>query len=181
MIAQITGLVVEQTEKNVVIDVGGIGYGIFTNAIFDLGTVATLYTHLVIREDAHELYGFATREEKQLFNLLVSVSGVGPKSALGILTLYPPESIAAFITGSDAKSLSLAPGIGKKTAEKIVVELRDKLPKLDFGTHAQSDIVEALLSLGYPDARIREIILSIDSALPIEAQIKTALQLLQKK
>jgi Holliday junction DNA helicase RuvA len=181
MISHITGTVVEQNEKNVVIDVGGIGYSIFTNAIFELGISVTLYTNLIIREDAHELYGFATQEEKVLFNLLISVSGVGPKSALGILSLYPPQSIAAFVAGNDAKSLSLAPGIGKKTAEKIVVELRDKLPKFELGTVVQSDIVDALLSLGYRDMQIRAVITSIDGALPLEAQIKTALQLLQKQ
>jgi Holliday junction DNA helicase RuvA len=182
MIAQITGLVVEQTEKSIVIDVGGIGYNIFTNAIFDLGTVATLYTHLVIRDDAHELYGFAIREEKQLFNLLVSVSGVGPKSALAILSLYSLPVLVRHIKLADAKAISLVPGIGKKTAEKICIDLKDKISAFEsIETANSNDLVEALLGLGYKEIQIRAIITGIDNELPIERQITAALQLLQKK
>lgn len=183
MIAHVSGEIVEVTERGIVVDVAGIGYHLFTpSGTATLGTRQTFFTVEINREDTHDLYGFVTREEKELFTLLISVSGVGPKSALGILSLYPPATILSFIAKGDAKSISLAPGIGKKSAEKIILELRDKLPKLaESSGPTQTDIVEALISLGYRDIQIRTVISAIDDSLPLETQIRTALQLLQKK
>lgn len=182
MIAHISGEIVEVTEQGIVVDVGGVGYQLYTpSGTTAIGTTQTFFTVEINREDTHDLYGFVTREEKELFTMLISVSGVGPKSALGILSLYPPATILSFIAKNDPKSLSLAPGIGKKSAEKIILELRDKLPKLSGSAGpTQTDIVEALMSLGYRDIQIRTVISAIDATLPLETQIRTALQLLQK-
>lgn len=182
MIARITGTVVEQGEKSVVVETQGVGYLIYTPALPSLGDITTFYTHLVIREDCHELYGFSEPSEKLLFSILIGVSGVGPKTALHMLTLYPLPELVRSIKSGDAKAISLVPGIGKKTAEKIVIDLKDKLSA--FETSAilpNSDLVEALLSLGYKEVQIRTIVGEIDTSFPIEKQITMALQFLQKK
>ncbi len=182
MIARIRGTVIEILEKGVVLDTGALGYAVFTPAAIGLGEVVELHTHLVIREDAHELYGFHTREEKQLFLLLLSVSGVGPKTALHMLTMYPLRDLVHAIKTGDAKTISLVPGVGKKTAEKISIDLKDKLAAFtgSEGSAAGSDLVEALLSLGFKEYDIRAILPTIDADIPLEKQITTALQLLKK-
>ena len=182
MISHITGIVAEQTDREVVLETCGIGYAIATPlCAFTLGETATLYTHLVIRDDAHELYGFQTKAEKDLFKILIGVSGVGPKTGLQMLTLYTLPDLVRIIKTGDAKAIALVPGIGKKTAEKVVIDLKDKVD--GFATAEQSastDLVEALLSLGYKDHQIRPIAGSIDAKLPIERQITEALRLMQK-
>jgi len=181
MIARITGPVVDTSEKGVVVDTGSIAYSIYTPALFSIGEIATLHTHLVIREDAHELYGFQDPQEKILFMHLISVSGVGPKTALQMLTMYPLAELVGAIRNSDAQAVSLVPGIGKKTAEKVIIDLKDKLAS--FATTAQmgaSDLVEALLSLGFKDHDIRAVLPTIDPELTLEKQITTALQHLKK-
>ncbi len=179
MIARITGIVVEQMEKGVVIETGGIGYAVFTPATCGLGDRVTLHTHFVAREDCQELYGFETSGEKMLFSKLISVSGVGPKTGLHILTLYPLPELVRLITTGDAKAISLVPGIGKKTAEKIVIDLKDKLGTFETAEQGpESDLVEALLSLGYKEHQVRIVIPSVDATATLQTQIRTALQLL---
>jgi holliday junction DNA helicase RuvA len=181
MIARITGTVVEIIEKGVVLENGGIGYCIFTPAPLPLGSVVTLHTHMVIRDDCHELYGFERIDEKTLFSTLISVSGVGPKTGLHMLTLYPLSELVRAIRSGDSKAISLVPGIGKKTAEKIVIDLKDKLAGYEVQEHAPSnDLVEALLSLGYKEMQIRGVIAEVDNSLKLEKQITLALQLLQR-
>lgn len=181
MIARISGTTIEYIEKGVVVDTGNIGYAVFTPSTPPLGTVITLHTHLVIREDAQELYGFETSEEKSLFVKLVGVSGVGPKTALQMLTLYPLAELVRIIKTSDAKSIALVPGIGKKTAEKISIDLKDKLDHFESASEGPAhDLVEALLSLGYSEQQVRGVISTVDTALPLQKQITTALQLLQQ-
>jgi holliday junction DNA helicase RuvA len=181
MIARITGHVVEVCDRGLVLETGGIGYLIYSPSTALLGTSLTLFTHLIVREDCQELYGFEKMEEKALFQRLVSVSGVGPKTALQMLTLYPLGDLIRAIQSGDAKALSLVPGIGKKTAERVVIDLKDKLTMFtDTGTAPHSDLVEALLSLGYRDIQVRSVVGDIDVELPIEKQIMVALQLLQK-
>lgn len=182
MIARITGTIVDVVEKGVVIETAGVGYLVFTAfPPAQLGDVITLHTHMVIRDDCHELYGFATIHEKALFSILISISGVGPKTALQMLTLYTLPELVRYIKNGDAKAVALVPGIGKKTAEKVVIDLKDKL---DGFTAAEqgigSDLVEALLSLGYKEIHIRTIAGTIDNALPLSKQITVALQLLGK-
>lgn len=181
MISRITGTVVEILDKGLVLETAGIGYGVFSTAVVPLGERVTLYTHLVIRDDAHELYGFITPQEKTMFTILISVSGVGPKTALAMLALYPLPDLVRLIKNGDSKAVSLVPGIGKKTAEKVIIDLKDKVDGFDTaGMTTGSDLVEALLSLGYKDMQIRTIMGAIDNTLPIEKQITAALQLLQK-
>lgn len=181
MIARITGTVVELIEKGVVLETGGIGYCIFTPAALALDDAATLHTHMVVREDCHELYGFETASEKLLFAKLIGVSGVGPKTALHILTLYPLPELVRIIKIGDAKAIALVPGIGKKTAEKIVIDLKDKLAGFESAQQSpEHDLIEALLSLGYKEHQVRGVVSSIDATLPLQKQITTALQLMQK-
>lgn len=182
MIASISGTLIEQSDKELVVNVGGIGYGIATTpTTFSVGQEVTLYTHLVIKDDAHELYGFQTPEEKGLFKILISVSGVGPKTALQMLTLYTLPDLVRIIKTGDSKAIALVPGIGKKTSEKVVIDLKDKVEGFAVSEHrASTDLVEALLSLGYKDAQIRPIVGEVDSTLPIEKQITEALKRIQK-
>lgn len=182
MIAQITGTVLEQTEKDVTIDVGGIGYALFVcpfSAI--VGSTLTLYTHQVIKDDAHDLYGFQSKEERALFRILISVSGVGPRTALAMLSLYTLPDLVRIIRTGDSKAIALVPGIGKKTAEKVVIDLKDKVDGFESTSHKTSvDLIEALLSLGYKEHQIRPVASAIDATLPIEKQITEALQKIQK-
>ncbi len=181
MIARVSGTVIEAFEKGVVIDTGPLAYSVFTPALLSIGTTITLHTHLVIRDDAHELYGFQHPEEKSLFSILIGVSGVGPKTALHMLTLYPIAELVGAIQRGDAKAISLVPGIGKKTAEKVVIDLKDKLA--GFATSASNpsnELVEALLSLGFKDSDIRMALPTVDATLPLERQITIALQVLKQ-
>lgn len=182
MISRISGELIEQKDKELTVDVGGLGYAIFTPpSNFSIGDKVSLYTHLVIRDDAHELYGFQTQDEKDLFKILIGVSGVGPKTALQMLTLYTLPDLVRIIKTGDAKAIALVPGIGKKTSEKVVIDLKDKVGSFTISEHRTStDLVEALLSLGYKDAQIRPVVGTIDSSLAIEKQITQALQKIQK-
>lgn len=182
MIARISGTLLEQKDKELIIDVGGIGYSIFTvPPNLTVGEQVTLYTHLVIKDDAHELYGFVTSEEKELFKILIGVSGVGPRTALQMLTLYTLPDLVRIIKTGDAKAIALVPGIGKKTSEKVVIDLKDKVDNFSVSEHrASTDLVEALMSLGYKDAQIRTVVGEVDATLPIEKQITEALKRIQK-
>ncbi len=181
MIARIQGVVVEVFDKGVVVDTGSIGYAVYTPAVFPLGETVALHTHLVIRDDAQELYGFETKEEKILFTSLISVSGVGPKTALQMLTMYPLSELVRAIRSGDAKTISLVPGIGKKTAEKVIIDLKDKLAAFALTEQSgASDLVEALLSLGFKEYDVRAVLPTVDTTLVLEKQITVALQLLKK-
>lgn len=181
MIARIHGDIVEIFDRGVIVDTGALAYLVYTPATLALGSTVTLHTHLVIRDDAQELYGFESNEEKSLFTTLISVSGVGPKSALQILMMYPIAELVRAIRAGDAKAISLVPGIGKKTAEKVIIDLKDKLAGYAMTEHAGSnDLVEALLSLGFKEHDIRTALPAIDTGLTLERQITAALQLLKK-
>lgn len=182
MIARITGVLLEQKDKELIIDVGGIGYSVsIPPCVLNVGQIVTLYTHQVIKDDAHELYGFQTPEEKDLFKILISVSGVGPRTALQMLTLYTLPDLVRIIKTGDAKAIALVPGIGKKTSEKVVIDLKDKVDNFSVSEHrASTDLIEALMSLGYKDAQIRNVVGEIDATLTIEKQITEALKRIQK-
>lgn len=182
MIARISGVLLEQKDKELIIDVGGLGYAVSVPpCVLNPGEIVTLYTHQVIKDDAHELYGFQSPEEKDLFKILISVSGVGPRTALQMLTLYTLPDLVRIIKTGDAKAIALVPGIGKKTSEKVVIDLKDKVDNFSISdTRASTDLVEALMSLGYKDAQIRNVVGEIDATLPIEKQITEALKNMQK-
>lgn len=182
MISQITGRLIDQNDKEVTIDIGGIGYSVNTTIISAiLGENITLYTHMIIKDDAHELYGFQTKQERDLFRVLISVSGVGPRTGLAMMNLYTLPDLVRIIKNGDSKAVALVPGIGKKTAEKVVIDLKDKVEGFEISAGStNTDLVEALISLGYKEYQVRPITGNIDSNLPIEKQITEALKLMQK-
>lgn len=163
MIARLTGTLVESRPEAVVLDVGGVGYalaiplGTFA-ALPPSGTTATLHVHTHVREDALSLFGFATPAERELFEKLLSVSGIGPKVALAVLSGMPLHELVAAIAAQDARRLSTIPGIGKKLAERLALELKDKVSPAAASASAAAprprtttadDAVSALVNLGY--------------------------------
>ena len=169
MITHLVGTIIESTPAQVVIEVSGVGYELQIpsssfSSLPQPGKQAKILTHLAVREDAHILYGFATSEEREVFRILINtVSGIGPRIALNVLSGMNPADFAQAVSEADTKRLSQISGLGKKTAERIVVELKDKLKHLavgssqkeetnqSTGTHT-NDAVAALVSLGYKAA-----------------------------
>ena len=192
MIARLTGTIIDIGEKFVVIDVAGVGYKVFcandTLQTLTEGAQASLHTYLAVREDALDLYGFASMQEKNFFELLISVSGIGPKGALGILSATSIDTLAHAIGTGDTSYLTKVSGIGRKTAEKIVIELRDKMHAHTNNTEtptslrSESDIIEALKALGYSQNESRDALKEIpQSVVGTNARIKEALKILGKK
>ncbi len=196
MFYYIKGKVTYKDINFIVLDVGGVGYKVFTsyttleNASLNDEFLAYTYTH--IREDMFDIYGFGTLKELHTFELLITVSGVGPKAALSILSFMPTEKFAAAVIKNDIKTITMAPNIGKKTAERIVLELKDKLAKenhgLDiedsgFNTTKDSDnvkeAIDALIVLGYSSLEAKGAVGSVkDSFTEVEDLIKNALKIL---
>ena len=196
----ISGELVHTEPNMAVIDAGGVGYKLIVSAIA-LGRLANmtgkvkLYTYLSVREDALELFGFYSVEEASAFKMLLSVSGVGPKAAMSILSLLTPERFALAVTTGDAKALSKAPGVGAKTAARIILELKDKLAK-QYDTALSPDLSgaddappsggplgeaqNALLVLGYTRAEAVWATKGADPAAGLEALIREALKKLMK-
>jgi len=189
MIAHVAGEVVEKTADALIIDVGGLGYEVqvatydFEAAI--LGEHVKLYTHDHLRENAHELFGFSSLTAKRLFEMLISVSGVGPKMALAILGLGEVEAIRSAIASGDSAFVQRASGVGKRIAERIAVDLRDKVglpgvqPVATVGgevTAPRDDALDALLALGYNLQQANEALQDIDPKLDTQSKIKLALQ-----
>ncbi|PIS28795.1 Holliday junction branch migration protein RuvA [Candidatus Saganbacteria bacterium CG08_land_8_20_14_0_20_45_16] len=196
MIAHLQGIL-ELVDKNyLVVEVAGLGYHVkvATSTLARLprvGETIKLFTHQLVREDDISLYGFLTKEEKNFFGLLLKVSGVGPKAALAFLSALPIEKLAAAIASGDVDLISTVPGIGKKTAQKLVIELKEKVAKafavkpsdLILGLAEEekslvSDAISALISLGYSPHEAREVILKVDleNAASVELIIKQALK-----
>jgi Holliday junction DNA helicase RuvA len=189
MIVRLRGVIVEKT-ANVVIECGGVGYGVLVPSS-DFGALqmneeAVLYIHEHIKEDAHDLYGFLSKETKQLFEQLLSVKNVGPKVALAVLDVGPVTSVRVAIAEGDVKLLQTAKGVGKRAAEQIVVELRDKMgsPVGDAaeslisraGINQSDEALQALISLGYTEADAQRALQHIDTSLSTEDRIKQALK-----
>ncbi len=164
MIAYVSGTLAEKKPTHVVIDVNGLGYALFIptstfETLPDAGAPVKLLTHFAVREDAQLLYGFATAAERELFEALISVSGVGPKLALAALSALPPAELQRRILEGEAGLLTQIPGIGRKTAERLVIDLRDRVSRLEIGgdalggaddgrTQARQDALAALEALG---------------------------------
>lgn len=163
MISYIKGIIEEVEEDKVIIDNNGIGYGIFmpqsSLELIGPGEELKIYTYLNVKEDAMQIYGFLSKEELNLFKKLIGVSGVGPKGGLSIITACPGDSLQMAIISGDAKAISKAQGIGAKTAQRIIIELKDKidLEEVIFTNSGEavadagvkSDAIEALIALGY--------------------------------
>lgn len=191
MIATLTGLVSEKIGALAVIDAGGIGYGVLVT-INDLGRIHTgerakLYVYENIKEDSHDLFGFVRLDDKRLFEQLLSVKNVGPKVAMAVLDIGSADAVRVAIAGGDVKQLQTAKGVGKRAAEQIVVELKDKvgLDGVDLSTTGilqgegmllRDEAVEALVSLGYSPQDAAQALNRVDAALPTEDRIKRALQ-----
>lgn len=190
MISRLRGIILEKNPPVVVLDVHGVGYEaqVSMQTFYTLpaaGEETALYTQLVVREDAHLLFGFGSREERETFRALVKVSGIGAKSALGILSALTSEELAAAIATEDIKCLTAAPGIGKKTAERMVLELRGKLAAASddaTGLFTQNtagnneDIINTLLALGYTDKEARTACKNIPADTDVSEGVRLALK-----
>jgi holliday junction DNA helicase RuvA len=184
VIAQISGTLAQKVPGEIVVDVVGVGYQIFIplNVFYrlpDIGAPVSLQIHTHVRDDALQLFGFQDLAEKQIFLLLISVSGIGPKLAVNILSGIPAEELARALRVGDQARLVAIPGVGRKLAERMIVELKDKLatlsaagvesPKPEIGSQVMQDAVSALVNLGYkrPEAEktVREVLRSGDRSL----------------
>ncbi len=195
MNGMLRGRVWEIQTENLILDVQGVGYQL-TVPLGLLARVKTgqdllLYTHLHVREDDLSFYGFDSLEEKRLFLLMLGVSGIGPKAALALLSMFTPEEIQAAISGENISLLTKVPGIGKKTAQRLVLELKEKfkaaivIENKDPGVQRGiSDSLETLLALGYNMAEARQALGSVKGGLAdltTEEQVKAALRVLTKE
>ncbi len=187
MISYLEGTIRSVSEKSICLLVGGVGYEVFTplQSLLTLSegekTSFSIYTH--VREDQLTLFGFTTKDEKFVFEKLMGVSGIGPKGALGILSVHSPASIASAVAQNDVALLSHSPGIGKKTAEKMIIELRGKLDSfLGAGTSdALFEVRLALEALGYAAKDVHDALSSLkDSTKSSQTLIREALAYLQK-
>lgn len=175
MISYVRGELAAVEQQKAIVDVSGVGYGVYMpqqalSVLPPVGSEVKLYTYLNVKDDAMQLFGFLTRDDLDIFRLVIGVSGIGPKGALNILSCMSPDELRFAIMSGDAKAISAAPGIGKKTAEKLILELRDKVDIADVLEHAahgdsleaagapdaesgmQAEAVQALVALGYGSA-----------------------------
>jgi Holliday junction DNA helicase RuvA len=182
MIAQISGTVVENSVSRVVVAVGGVGYEVLVplNLTEQLvvGSEVSLLTHHHVRENVQELYGFDQALSKELFELLIGVSGVGPKSALMIMGLAEQTKIRQAISSGDTAWLATAPGVGKRTAERITVELKDKVGVVDRRVNGveTDDARSALMALGYSASQAAQALADVEAELPTEERVRKALK-----
>lgn len=189
MIAYLQGKILEKKNKSVVLIANNVGYEIFLSQK-NLETVGVdlekqYYIHSYIKEDAFDLYGFESSEELRLFQKLISVSGVGPKSALNVLSIATVSDLKKAIGSGDSQILQQVSGIGKKTAERLVVELKEKfindMSEIEMIGGDQKQVIEALASLGYKEVEIRDIIKDLPAGEgDLASKIKQALKLLNK-
>lgn len=181
MIARLTGKRVAMQDGAAVIDVNGVGYLVHaTPSVLRLGEELTVETYMHVREDALQLYGFATADERDLFVHLLSVNGVGPKVALAIVSGSTPADLRRAIALEDTKRFEAIPGIGKKTAQRVVLELREKLgtPEVVSTAGGRADLSarDALMELGYSLADAEAALRGLDPELPVQEQVRQALR-----
>lgn len=204
MISYIRGELCDIEEQKAIVDVNGVGYGIYMpqqalSLLPPMGQQVKIHTYLNIREDAMQLFGFLTKEDLNVFRLLIGVNGIGPKAGLNILSCLSPDELRFAVLSGDAKAISATPGIGKKTAEKLILELKDKLNIEDILEHAahggdsedlasgtdtasntmQAEAVQALTALGYGSAEsLRAVKKSSPECSSVEDILKEALKFL---
>ena len=201
MFYSITGKIVFLDTQSVALETGGVAFRCSTTLttlkqIGEKGRTATLYTHLNVREDALDLFGFASEQELECFKLLISVSGVGPKAALSILSELPPDKLALCLATGDSKAITRAPGVGPKLAQRVVLELKDKLAKglelsavtpeieaagIAAATGNAAEAVSALSMLGYSQSEAAAAVSRLDAALSVEELIRQALKSLARQ
>lgn len=190
MIASLRGIIEKQVDGSVIVDVGGVGYGLAVTAE-DYGKLyqdkeARLYVYEHIREQSHDLFGFTLADTKKLFEQLLGVKNVGPKVAMAVLDVGTSATVRSAIAGGDVKTLQSAKGVGKRAAEQIVVELRDKVGLASSteaealitrsGINQQDEALQALIALGYNEVDAHTALQHIDPTLPTEQRIKLALK-----
>lgn len=200
MISFLRGKIAWIEEDKVTLDVNGMGYGVYMSG-YDMGLLppggkeVMVYTYLHVKEDAMQLFGFLTRDALAVFKLLITVNGIGPKGALGILTALTPDDLRYAVVSNDIKAICAAPGIGKKTAEKLVLELKDKLRLEDALEHldesvresagntalfgdVQADAVQALVALGYGNTEALKAVrqVEITEMMSVEDVLKQSLK-----
>lgn len=193
MIGRLTGTLIEKHPPQIVVDVGGVGYEVDVSmaTFYNLpavGEKVSLYTHLTIREDAHLLFGFGSETERRAFRELIKVSGIGAKTALSVLSGLSVEDLASAVAAQGSGRLVKTPGIGKKTAERLLLELKGKLdfaavsPSLPAGGAPDSrhDARQALLALGYNDKEAEHVLKQVPVDLPVSDAIRQALKLLSR-
>ncbi|MBC5745342.1 Holliday junction branch migration protein RuvA [Lachnospiraceae bacterium MD308] len=202
MIQFIRGKLVSVEEDRAIVDVNGVGYGIFMSVqslslLPQTGSEVKIHTYLNVKEDAMQLFGFLTRDDLMIFRLLIGVNGIGPKGGQAILSVLSPDDLRFAVLAGDVKAISAAPGIGKKTAEKLILELRDKLKiedalehkvseTVDSGRtgkgadHVQSEAVQALVALGYGSTEALRAVKQVpsDEGTDVESVLKAALKIL---
>lgn len=199
MLYSITGNIIHIEPYHIVIECGGVGYSIKTSMttlskLAQVGSKGTAYTYLHVREDALDLFGFADLNELASFKMLISISGVGPKAAIAILSDLTPEQFALCVATGDAKRLTSAPGVGLKTAQRIVLELKDKVAKEQVAngvvgagavssakTGNASEAISALEVLGYNRSDATQVITRLEPEMPVEEMIKHGLKALASK
>lgn len=201
MITYIRGELIAIEEEKVIVDVNGVGFGIFMpgtamNYLPAIGEEVKLHTYMNVREDAMQLFGFLTRDDLKVFKLVIGVSGIGPKGGLSILSKLSPDELRFAVMANDAKAIAAAPGIGKKTAEKLIIELKDKLSIEDVlernageataqapvsaTNEAQAEAIQALVALGYGNTEAVKAVkkVQIDENTTVEDILKAALKLM---
>ena len=198
MISYIRGELISIEEEKVILDVNGVGFGIFMpaqsmNLLPSIGEEVKLHTYMNVREDAMQLFGFLTKDDLKVFKLVIGVSGIGPKGGLSILSHLSPDELRFAVMSHDAKTISGAPGIGKKTAEKLIIELKDKLNRDDVlerisdtsdttvihgSNQIQTEAVQALVALGYGNAEALRAVKKVEAQedATVEEILKQALK-----
>jgi len=193
MIAHLRGKLISRHPNEVIVETMGVGYDVTISVptfseLPPVGSEVALHIHTHVREDQIALYGFLRPEEKQLFEKLITVSGIGPKLAITILSGMPSEDLARSIRGNDLGRLTKIPGIGRKTAERMVLELRDKLPPAGTSeaqvipslSAPQEDVLSALLNLGYQKAAAEKALGGVEKNAPFDAMFRAALAVMAK-
>ena len=198
MISYIRGELISIEEEKVIVDVNGVGFGIFMpgqamNMLPAIGEEVKLHTYMNVREDAMQLFGFLTRDDLNVFKLVIGVSGIGPKGGLSILSHLSPDELRFAVMSHDVKAISGAPGIGKKTAEKLIIELKDKLSIEDVlertvekdshyvsstNNQIHTEAVQALVALGYGNTESLKAVKKVDTSedMTVEDVLKQALK-----
>lgn len=199
MISYLRGVLAALEEEKIIVDVGGVGFGVYMSGqamgkLPQVGKEVKIYTYLNVKEDAMQLYGFLTRDDLSVFKLLIGVNGIGPKGGLGVLSALSPDDLRFAVLSNDVKAICAAPGIGKKTAEKLILELRDKLKLEDALDHIaaesevskevsaygeiQSEAVQALAALGYGSTEALKAVRQVElkESMEVEDVLKLALK-----
>lgn len=201
MIYNVKGTLTYTEPTFAVVECGGVGFKCFVSlttlkSLTSIGTEVNLFTYLAVREDAMDLFGFATQDELEAFKLLITVSGVGPKAGMAILSVLPPDRLAIAISSGDVKSIQAAQGVGKKTAERVVLELKDKMAGIGgsassaavvegiqavaTNTNAQ-EAVEVLVSLGFTQSDAATVVGAMDKSLSVDDMIRKGLKQLSSQ